>query len=367
MGPCTLPSIPGPISHIDIRSMYPTLLRDRMYPCRFIKRINDCDAGTIKEYLKMYGVIATVTIYSDSGEFPLRRKEELIFPRGYFTTVLAGPDLEAIKEPDKIVHVHNAALYVLGRPYKEAAQFLLDARQQARERGDRAWEYLTKNLANSLGGKLAQRKSRTVERRDHVAKQLWGEWIDYDHDTKSYHRYQSKAGMVFEICRDARGEGRYTASFAYLTAYGRQLMRTVRIAFPPESILSQDTDGIWILSNELLNRQLCPVPFGDAPGNLRVVEVSNNGRFFGPKHYYVDSGWVLSGYSNIGSGSNGEEFRHTVNFNPLTRGTTTLPTRIYSKESGHPYPLQPYHGSVSPYGWINPIYIDETTQTETVE
>lgn len=353
-----VPNISGPISHIDVRSMYPTILRDSSFPCKFHKHWGPVKPSQLADLQRYYGTIANVRVRIHNAEYPLRTNTSVIYPRGVFQTVLAGPDLEALAGRDEILEVYDCVTYILGKPFSRAADFLLKARLAARKQRDLAWELFAKTLGASLGGKLAQKSGHWVDHRNKCADRLWGEWVDYNADTGTGRRFRAVSGMVSEYIEDSSGKGPFTACFAYLTAYGRQLMRRVRECFDTETVVSQDTDGLWILGDIPYDRLRGVIQFGDEPGQMQLKGTSANGYFITPKHYYTDFGWVLSGLHNPIPEPKQFKFKDSYDQNPLVNGCRNLPIHVRRvTRVSTLMPLQHTSGR-SPFGWVRPLYID---------
>lgn len=351
----------GPIEHVDVRSMYPSLLRDNAFPVSLKSAYANISVKDLREAVSEWGVIATVDIYSDSGEYPRRIGENVEYPRGYFTTVLAGPELASIRGKDKIIRVHNCSIYNMGRSFQEAAGTLLDMRMKARASGNFAHEMFCKSLANSLAGKLAQRKGEWTDRNDIVAERQWGEWFESDFDKGTHKRFRAIAGMVSQYTPDATGSGPYTFAFAYLTSYGRVLMRRVRETFPADTVISQDTDGLWVFSDPLHREKKHHCSYGELPGQLRVTLASTTGKFYGPRHYRVDSGWILSGFHNPKIDPATLRIDDTFVHNPLQRGTRDNHSRLLTEHRTSKLRIDNSHGTVDAFGWWHPRFLDSAS------
>lgn len=347
-------TIIGPLHYVDVRSMYPFLLRDRMYPCKLIRPYKEMGLDSLKSYLSAYGAIATVQLDTHIPEYPYRRDDRISYPIGWFQTILCGPELERAICEGSVVRCYGAALYELGRPFREAADFLIEMRMNARLQANHADELFAKTLAVSLGGKLAQRKGTWIDRFDVFPERQWGEWRVINWDTQESRRFRSLCGTVQEYIRDSIGTGPYTASFAYLTAYGRDLMRQIRYDCPDMSVIQQDTDGLWVLGDSCLAQLKQKYKFGDVAGSLRVIRSSEYGRFFTPRHYVTDQGWKLSGFHN-----------HTVDIETMTVSDSHSinPAMIGCRENPHTIREQTrsssltglvIDGQLSPSGWVYP-------------
>jgi hypothetical protein len=362
----SVPCVSGPITHLDIRSMYPSILRDSSFPCKLVKRTGPITPKQLRALQTYYLTIAHVRVSIHNAEYPMRKSDNVIYPRGVFQTVLTGADFETFTENDEILEVYECALYTAGTPFRDAADFLLQSRVSARNAGNHAWEAFAKTLANSLGGKLGQRAGHWTDRRDMLAQRQWGEWYDYNADTNTCRKFRSIAGMVSEFIREDTGSGPFTASFAYLTAYGRQLMRRIRAAFDSETIVSQDTDGLWVLGDIPYDRLADVVAFGDSPGMLQIKEVSKNGRFYGPKHYYCDSGWVLAGFSNQEPPTGNGTIVDTWVQNPILSGCRELPISIRVNTRSSVLKPTANTSGMSPYGWLRDYYIEHIGDLEQI-
>lgn len=356
--PAPVPSkygrIDGPAISLDIRSMYPGILRDNVFPARLVSYAEHQPAGYPQEMAKTYGVIASVTIETRRSEYPRRNGSRIDYPLGKFQTTLTGPELLRLKRDGKVLKCHEIAIYDTAPVFSKAANELIRMREAARQSGNWAWEFFAKLLGNSMGGKLAQTKGRWLERRKVAPMMEWGEWIQQGKSGEKPRKFRAVAGLVWEWVTDPAGAGPHTAAFDYLTAYGRLMMRDIREHCPPESILSQDTDGLWVLPKAVDAIRKAGVPFGDDAGQLRVTSVSDVARFFGPRHYFTSAGWVLAGFHEARLDVDGMGISHTVEMNPVRAGTDELPGALYTVSKRSHLRLETHGGPVSQFGWVGP-------------
>lgn len=320
--------IAGPLHQVDVRSMYPWLLRERDFPISKTSYREDRDAGEPQAFASCTGVIARVTIETDVPEYPCRVGTRIMYPVGRFTTTLTGPELLMLKGEGRVVKCHAMSQYHMGRPFREAAGALIAMREGARERGRPAWELFAKLLGNGLGGKLAQRKGQWVDRPKHVAIERFGEWYEFDRAKGRSRRFRAIAGLCSEYVPDATGAGPYTAAFAYLAAYGRLHMRAIREGLPERSVVSQDTDGLWLTRE---GREACEVATGacaDVAGALREVACVPAARFLGPRHYWIPGEWVLAGFSSPTIDPKGWMVSDTARHTPLSGPAGSAPRGV---------------------------------------
>lgn len=365
IGSCTA-TVDGPVYRLDVRSMYPSLLRDREYPVRLVKHSERYTVDDIQSLSKRYGVIADVQLNDITGEYPNRQGESVGYPVGVFRSVLCGPELSTALASGSVRIVYAAAVYEMGRPFATAAGELCEMRELYRRRGQKHYELLSKLLGNSLAGKLAQRPRGWKEVPGVGHHPEWDVWIDYNADTREAIHRRSIAGRVYEYRDIGVGQGCLTACFAFLTSYGRSLMRGYRELCPPRSVYAQDTDGIWVSPAGLAALHGSYVPLADAsPGHLALAERIESMYWLSPKHYCTPKGWTLAGYHSPGLPRKGMVL-DTYDVNPVRAGCTAPPTSVDHFVITKRLPDPPPAHLVGADGWIRPIELPEMVDREPV-
>lgn len=308
------------IINIDIRSMYPVLLRDKLFPVKLIKRHPKPTMSDLETAMKFHGVIANVTVRSELGVYPYRmkrdehyesiitesgirkarfeRSERVIYPVGTWTATYSGPELLDMMKLGEIVDVHCMQTYLMEPAFRSFASAVLEMRTSARESGNRPKEMLAKLLANSFAGKFAAKPGGWKSVTDCIPVEYWGRWIAPHPKTMAATEYRSFAGLVQMREIDTEKPNGNPAIFAYLTAYGRKWVSEIISDCPYHSVFHVDTDGLWVTRYAVDTLKSKGYVFGDSPGNIRVSYEGKYGRFFGPKHYCIDGQWVLSGISD---------------------------------------------------------------------
>ena len=290
-------SIPGPLTQLDVRSMYPWLLREMEYPRKLKSYRENATASEPQAIARVAGVVARVTVETDHADYPERVGDRIYYRRGRFTTTLCGPELLDLHGRGRVVKCHSMAVYHMGRPFQAAASAMIAMRIEAREAQNLAWELFAKTLGVGMAGKLAQRTGSWVPRCDMRAPMRFGEWLSVRRTAKRPSRFRAIAGIVWEWVPDETGAGPHTAAFAYLAAYGRVHLRRLRDALPAQSVVSVDTDGLWVLSEGYRFAEEFMFHDSSDAGSVRVSDRSVAARFFGPRHYFTDREWVLAGFS----------------------------------------------------------------------
>lgn len=283
--------------HVDVSSMYPWLMTAIDTPTSLISYDQSPTVKGLAGLVERYCVVANVMLDTPAAEYPHRRGERVVYPTGQFKSVLCGAELSRALRDGVVTAVTSAAIYHRGRPFAAPAGELLALRSQARSAGNPEWESFLKLLSNSSTGKLAQRSCVWVDRPDVWSEVEWGEWPHLDAETGAIVRRRAVAGMVQEQDRDRPSTGTMTACYAHITSAGRDHMRTVRESIPPRSVVSQDTDGLWVTRAGLDAIESAGMLSAPGPGRLRVVEESSYSRWYSPKHYFAAGRWTLAGMS----------------------------------------------------------------------
>lgn len=345
-------TIIGPIAHIDVRSMYPSLLRDRVYPVKLLSYSENVKVSDPTELAKDLCVIAEVEIITRVPEYPRRVGERVLYPVGRFVTTLTGPELLRLKDDGEIVSCARMAVYKNGRPFEDAARSMLEMRREADSVGNSADAMFAKLLANSLGGKLAQRSGGWTRWADMDTPGEWGEQWLYDNRKGIRTRLKYLCGLCWKWDNDQTGKGPYTFAFAYLAAYGRLMMRDVRTALPERSVLSQDTDGLWVTEAALEALACANEPQSDDAGTLRLTERSQRARFWGPRHYRVDSGYTLAGFSAPVVSDDETTVKDKYDQSLTVRGMIGPPGETISQARTSQLTLHDVGGYVGSDGWV---------------
>lgn len=353
-GKCYYQEVDGPVYHMDVRSMYPWLMREHLFPVRRLYYRERMSVPDLLSMCKNYGVIAHVSADTPKAEYPVREGERVTYPVGRIVSTLTGPELLRLACDGAIVKVHRCAFYKLGRPFEQFASKMMALRVKARDEGRKPDEAFAKLLANSLSGKLAQRSGGWE--RDPASDEpgRWGESFAGSVTTGLCVRRRHIAGIGWRWVDDVSGKGPYTFAFAYLCAYGRLHMRALRERCPAGSVVSQDTDGIHVLQSGYDALSCVQGLVGEAPGQLSKKGSGYSARFFGPRHYWVEGEWTLSGFSSKEVDLAALTVVDTTDSTLWSNRPRSAPTTVNATERRSALKLDIGDGVVQPDGWVDP-------------
>lgn len=293
-----LANISEPLIRFDVRSMYPAILRDKPFPVALLHRSNECTVDQLAASCYSNMVIAAVRVKSRRGETPRRTKCGTEYPAGIFDTTLATPDLLECLRHNEVIKVYCQSVYKGGSPFKTWANWMLNARTVQRGDGNLAGIQLVKSLANALSGKLGSKKSYWRSTDSEPARVQWGEWTHVTAENLDGTRYRALGGQVQEWVESETRNGLLAACYAHITSYGRIQMAQTRALLGDQSAVWQDTDGIVVRQSACERMALTGGLDSGNYGTFRTEETAHNVYYYGPKAYWRDGDWIVSGIHN---------------------------------------------------------------------
>lgn len=350
--------IPVPCYLLDVRSMYPAICSQSYLPVRLSRYHARYSESQFRGTAGRLGVIAQVTVHTDTPDYPWREGDIIIWPIGKFRCQLAGPELADAVEQGKVVEWHDACEYEMQPILKRYADAIYQARVESEGMASQALAASVKKLLVSLPGKFAQRGRTWTNVPDMASPLWWGEWYGCD-DCGRPCRYRAIAGLVQRDCDTGLGGETIPSLAAYVTSHGRMvLLRAIRLA-GRENVYYCDTDSLLVNEAGYFNLNTAGLIQQGELGKWQLKERVQDGYVFGIKHYRVNSRLVFSGYPKgaIATGLTTNDYWHTENVpsachrHEAPDGTRTL--RTYNSHGAY------RHGSIGKDGWVIPHYIEE--------
>lgn len=358
------PGLSGPIHRLDVRSMYPSIMRDELFPTRLLWSQDEPTLADLRERLKCQLAVARVTIRTERSVYPKREPGGVAYPVGTFVTTLSTPDLRAALVAGEVVTVHRANYYTPGRPFKTWAEWVLSLRQEMKSARDICGEAMVKLLANSLGGRLARLKMGWTDKPNQPPRVEWGDWWVTDAKTDETSHWRALCGMTQLMVRETDRPGTLAACYSHLTGYGRQFMEGVRATAGRRDVIWQDTDGVFVTSTGRKRLERSKFYHPTEPGKLRFEHTVANARFLTPKHYWIDGHWVLAGIHDGFTVRDGITAEDVVTVNPARSAADPSACAVYqATRSIDLTAIEPGTG-VGPDGWAVPPAIRSAGETK---
>ena len=236
---------PGRYAEVDFTAAYPTIAASYPLPARAACDINDYHRALALKGRCPAGMLAEVTINTDTPRWPVRIGGRVFYPVGRFRTVLAAPDIKAAADAHALEAVHEGKLYTLTNHLRDWARQVL-----AWVRGDgglipdcvRVWAKLA---ARAVIGKFGQRGWRTEP---YVGPPCEGWSVEQTSDL-----YTGTRGVITGVngdywlsWADQRGEHERPAVLAFVEAHVRARLGAIIAGPYGPGIIQCDTDGVMV-------------------------------------------------------------------------------------------------------------------------
>ncbi|GAH24398.1 unnamed protein product, partial [marine sediment metagenome] len=141
---------------VDVNSLYPFVMRNNLYPVKYVKQTHKPTLPIISRFLKDKSVIARALVDTDEPVYAVRRGRT-IFPIGRFWVTLTTPELLYALEHNHLIKVERAVIYEQANIFKTYVDRFYKLRQEFKTAGVAEYEELCKKMLNSLYGKFGQK------------------------------------------------------------------------------------------------------------------------------------------------------------------------------------------------------------------
>jgi hypothetical protein len=349
-----LGKVENPVHSVDVNGLYPYVMRMGEFPYECCYQSEDCGTDELRSYLSNFGVVAAVRVCTSSSTYPVRCGKRVLQAVGTFWTVLCGAELERAISSNHVDKVGRIQCYKCAPIFRHWVDYWWRRRVDATLNGDKAGAFYVKRILNSLSGKFAQSGKRWVDRHNVRAPKRWGEWTLHDFDSNTDHYFRSVAGNAQELIEDGMPQYCFPAISAFITAAGREYMRTIRLRLPERSVYHQATDS-FALSGKAYNQLKREGMLDDsAIGKFKSDGSGFGGEFEGVNHYRIGSEWTMQGlYGRSYRNDDGNLVADIWQRLPeMVRVGPGIGVRVFSADV-QPHQITPL-GRESKDGWINP-------------
>jgi DNA-directed RNA polymerase subunit RPC12/RpoP len=277
------------VYYVDINSMYPYVMKTKLYPTKMVNYKYHCKPKHLEYYINEgYLVTAKVTLQTKRRCF-FQKEKRLLFPTGLVKTFLSTPELiDAIKHKE-IIEVSECCVYEKGDLFSEFVNYFYTKRLEAKAQNDEVRTLLYKIILNSLYGKFGQKNNNweLIGRAD--PKEVRTETI-----FRKGERFTVKVfgGGVFEKVELPDGEGEAPNSFpaiaAHVTAYARMLLWDCIQIAGEENTYYMDTDSLFVNFAGYKNLEAAGMLSETELGKMKLEYLARNVEIRGCKDYKMD-------------------------------------------------------------------------------
>ncbi|GAI67834.1 unnamed protein product [marine sediment metagenome] len=276
---------------LDVNSLYPMVMRNNLYPVKYISQTHKIKVEALRNILKDRSVIAEVLIDTDEPVYAVRRGRT-IFPIGRFWVTLTTPELLYALEHNHLIKVERAVIYEQTNIFKTYVDRFYKLRQEFKTAGVAEYEELCKKMLNSLYGKFGQ-KAEIWEKIGDCPNEPDRVELCFEVGVVRVKQIRYLLGEIFELKGHTECFNSFPAIPAQVSAYARLYLWGLMQLAGEGNYFYCDTDslivneaGLCRLQNRIDDTNL---------GSLRVVSSPTNIVIRGLKDYSAGTKQVIKG------------------------------------------------------------------------
>lgn len=272
----------GKFALCDVNSMYPSVMRGRVFPVRIAFYT---ERNCKEQFERVAGRLLTVAdcyLETDTPAYAKHMDGKLCFPIGKFWTVLTEPEIRFAIERGHLRGMRRAGFYNGAEMFTAFVDALYSRRMAAKRAGNEPLAYNLKKLMNSLYGKFGQR-GRTWEDAGDAENIPEGHSVVIDTSTGKQIHYRKLAGLVQAFSDAPESAESCPAIAAFVTAYARLKLWNIIERAGRGHVLYCDTDSVLVDWSGL--RNCGAVDNSSALGELAVQARYEEVTLWGPKDY----------------------------------------------------------------------------------
>lgn len=277
----------GPIYHLDVRSMYPSLCLTLPIPtslrCYHESERDARDAGTRRPEC----TIAHVQIRSAVPAYPCRRKWGTVYPVGVYDTYLAGPELRQAVAEGRVARWYSAAEYTCAPLLSGLYHDWIERTQAAREAGKAMLVQWCKKVMVGLVGKFGEPGKQWLPCPPLTELGPFGCTIRPGPDGEPV-RYRNVGWHTQREVIDGESYWSMPSVASWITSAGRALLNSYLALARMGHVYYVDTDSL-ICDGEAYSalREAGVIREGEY-GYLRLMGTHRTGAIYGFRHYRLD-------------------------------------------------------------------------------
>jgi len=281
----------GPYTVVDVNSLYPYVMGQHDYPCKYIRQERYPTLPEFSDYLQEYAVVATVVVDTKEPVYPVRG-DRTFFPIGHFTASLCTPELLYAQNKGHIVSVVKCVLYEKANLFRSFVDTFYQMRLRFKAEESAEYVELCKKILNSLYGKFGQKAEEWTKIADCPGEPDRYEYLIYA-DRPGIHSIRYLMGQCFELTRFGESYDSFPAIAAHVTAYGRLVLWRLMQKVGKGNYFYCDTDSLIVNAKGL--RRLRSEMSTTELGKLKVEETMAAMSIYGLKDYVTGQKVVTKG------------------------------------------------------------------------
>lgn len=282
----------GPITGVDINSMYPDVMRRGMFPTRLNTFHTELPQSRWPRLVRKYCIVARCVVNAKAPCYPAMVNKRLTFPLGEIETTLCTPEIELAMERGELVSMRDIVIYEKAPIFTDYVNFMWENRQAAQADGREVDSWLFKHLGTNLYGKFGQ-TGMVYESSDQVRDKTARKFTIIDYDTGKVLKCRQLGGLLQVMSQEGEARDSFPAISAHVTSYARVKLWKLMEKAGLRNMLYSDTDSLYVTIEGA--RRLAGEVDPAALGKLKLVGVYPYMSIYGPKDYELPHQTVIKG------------------------------------------------------------------------
>lgn len=235
----------GPITHVDINSMYGAVMQKGLYPIRLNSFHEELPRERWPRLLRKYCIVARCVVEAKAPCYPVMQDKRLCFPLGRIETTLCTPEIELAIERGELLEMRDLVLYEKAPIFTAYIDYMWGERQkaQAGEREVDAW--LFKHLLTNLYGKFGQ-TGLVFQTSDTITDKTARKFTIIDYDTGKVLKCRQMGGLLQVMSSEGESRDSFPAIAAHVTSGARVLLWRYIERAGLKNVLYTDTDSLFL-------------------------------------------------------------------------------------------------------------------------
>lgn len=235
-----------PVYMLDVRSMYPSVMRHNLYPVKLTGLYDAMHDGKVPDESQLLHCIAQVRIKSDEATYPIRREFGLDYVCGDFWTTLCGPELVGANTRGHIADWRKWCSYSLADIFTEYVDYFWSKRRYYELSDNLTFAKLCKVYLNSLYGVWGMLTAEWESVPGVEPINAWDCWPSDNQTTGEVEYWRSVGNLAQKQGKRVDHARSFCAVSAFVTSYGREKMRALREVAYATNVMYQGTDSLIV-------------------------------------------------------------------------------------------------------------------------
>lgn len=344
---------------LDVTSLYPSVMCENLYPAKLESFYHPTCHVRFKPIELDVACIAEVKLHTQTG-FPKRDvRFGTYYPVGDYWTTLAGPELMRAKQNNSIKEIRAWSRYELAPVFNGFVNWFWNYRKDQQTWGNEINANLAKLLMNGLYGKFGQLTNAWTERLDIPPSGKFGMYIDDEHADGKGTVFRQIGTTVLQFTGKQEHPFAFPAIAAYVTAYAREWMLTLRKAAGFDHCFYLVTDALFV--DEIGYQRLKMGGFirDNELGFLRVKHESDSAAFQTLHHYQIGDHKV-EGSKKKSARKNDDGSFTEIHFESLDKILMRPPDgSVHTTPVRKTFSKDYKRGTIQADGWVKPLFLQE--------